>query len=189
MKLNIDFEENNQGINTKLDETGQTIPAKFRSIEIGRDGKSAYQIALDNGFIGTEEEWLESLHGPAGKDGYTPVKGRDYFDGAAGPKGEPGYTPVKGKDYFDGKDGQKGADGYTPVKGKDYFDGKDGANGKDGAAGPAGKDGHTPIKGTDYFTDSDKAEMVNAVKAQLITEQWTFTLADDTVITKDVVVE
>ena len=25
------------------------------------DGKSAYQIALDNGFVGTEEEWLESL--------------------------------------------------------------------------------------------------------------------------------
>lgn len=24
------------------------------------DGKSAYQIALDNGFVGTEEEWLES---------------------------------------------------------------------------------------------------------------------------------
>lgn len=25
------------------------------------DGKSAYQVALDNGFVGTEEEWLESL--------------------------------------------------------------------------------------------------------------------------------
>lgn len=34
-----------------------------------------------------------------GADGYTPVKGVDYFDG------EPGYTPVKGVDYFDGKDG------------------------------------------------------------------------------------
>ena len=32
----------------------------------GADGKSAYQIALDNGFVGTEEEWLESLKG---KDG------------------------------------------------------------------------------------------------------------------------
>lgn len=39
-----------------------------------------------------------------------------------GPKGDAGYTPVKGKDYFDGKNGE---DGYTPVKGKDYFDGKD----------------------------------------------------------------
>jgi|GEM_PF-2975567 len=27
----------------------------------GTDGKSAYQIAVDNGFVGTEDEWLESL--------------------------------------------------------------------------------------------------------------------------------
>lgn len=26
-------------------------------------GKSAYEIAVDNGFEGTEEEWLESLNG------------------------------------------------------------------------------------------------------------------------------
>lgn len=34
----------------------------------GKDGKSAYQIALDNGFVGTEEEWLESLKGTAYDD-------------------------------------------------------------------------------------------------------------------------
>lgn len=28
-------------------------------------GKSAYEIAVDNGFVGTEQEWLESLRGPA----------------------------------------------------------------------------------------------------------------------------
>lgn len=33
----------------------------------GKDGKSAYEIALENGFIGTEEEWLDSLK--FGKDG------------------------------------------------------------------------------------------------------------------------
>lgn len=51
------------------------------SIE-GADGKSAYEIAVDNDFEGTEEEWLESLKGADGKDGadgYTPVKGVDYF--------------------------------------------------------------------------------------------------------------
>ena len=36
----------------------------------------AYAIAVANGFEGTIDEWLESLHG---KDGYTPVKGVDYF--------------------------------------------------------------------------------------------------------------
>lgn len=39
-------------------------------------GKNAYEIALDNGFVGTEAEWLESLQGKAG---YTPVKGVDYY--------------------------------------------------------------------------------------------------------------
>ena len=29
-------------------------------------GKSAYQIAVKNGFIGTEEEWLASLKGDPG---------------------------------------------------------------------------------------------------------------------------
>ena len=32
----------------------------------GEKGKSAYQIAVDNGFVGTEEEWLESLKGEPG---------------------------------------------------------------------------------------------------------------------------
>ena len=35
----------------------------------GVNGKSAYQIAVDNGFIGTEAEWLASLRGADGKDG------------------------------------------------------------------------------------------------------------------------
>ncbi len=48
----------------------------------GIDGKSAYEIAVENGFVGTETEWLVSLKGnkgDKGEDGYTPVKGTDYF--------------------------------------------------------------------------------------------------------------
>ncbi len=37
--------------------------------EQGRDGKSAYEIAVAHGFTGTEEEWLDSLKG---KDGTGP---------------------------------------------------------------------------------------------------------------------
>lgn len=33
--------------------------------EDGLSGESAYQIAVDNGFVGTEAEWLESLKGSA----------------------------------------------------------------------------------------------------------------------------
>ncbi len=38
----------------------------------GVNGKSAYQIAVDNGFVGTEAEWLASLRGADGKDGVQP---------------------------------------------------------------------------------------------------------------------
>ena len=37
----------------------------------GNDGKSAYEIAVDNGFTGTEEEWLVSLKGT---DGITTIQ-------------------------------------------------------------------------------------------------------------------
>lgn len=36
--------------------------------ENGTDGKSAYQIAVENGFVGTVEEWLESLNGKPGSN-------------------------------------------------------------------------------------------------------------------------
>jgi len=52
-------------IKVKSDLVWQTIP-----MIKGPQGDSAYQIALNNGFEGTEEEWLESLsHGPKGDDG------------------------------------------------------------------------------------------------------------------------
>lgn len=35
------------------------------NIGTGVDGKSAYEIAVDNGFVGTEEEWLASLSATA----------------------------------------------------------------------------------------------------------------------------
>jgi hypothetical protein len=37
----------------------------------GPPGKSAYEIAVENGFVGTESEWLESLEGPQGPPGIT----------------------------------------------------------------------------------------------------------------------
>jgi hypothetical protein len=40
----------------------QTIVKQFVLVSsTGSPGASAYQIALSNGFVGTEEEWLESL--------------------------------------------------------------------------------------------------------------------------------
>ncbi len=36
---------------------------------IGVDGLSAYEIAVNNGFVGTESQWLDSLQGVSGVDG------------------------------------------------------------------------------------------------------------------------
>ena len=47
----------------------------------GVDGTSAYQIAVSNGFAGTEEEWLASLVGPQGIQGETGPAGADGTDG------------------------------------------------------------------------------------------------------------
>lgn len=164
MLMKVTFEEVNQNIKTELNETNEGFSTFFDEIALGRDGEdglSAYQIACNNGFVGTEEAWLQSLHGRDGVDGR---------DGRNGVDGKDGYTPVKGVDYFDGKDGINGKDGeagYTPIKGIDYFDGKDGANGRDGQDGKAGLDGKTPVKGVDYYTETDKAEMVSIVIASL----------------------
>lgn len=43
-----------------------------------QDGKSAYQTAVDNGFVGTEQQWLDSLKGEKGDKG---DKGDDGEDG------------------------------------------------------------------------------------------------------------
>lgn len=37
------------------------VEAEIKATMVGDNGKSAYEIALAHGFVGTEEEWLESL--------------------------------------------------------------------------------------------------------------------------------
>ena len=57
---------------------GKNLQEKLNNGELGGGGgsgtagKSAYEIAVDNGFVGTETEWLESLKGADGADGVTP---------------------------------------------------------------------------------------------------------------------
>lgn len=63
----------------------------------GVDGKSAFAIAVANGYIGSETEWLKDLQGADGKDGANGADGRDGADGK------------------DGTDGKNGEDGFTPT--------------------------------------------------------------------------
>lgn len=68
----------------------------------GAPGESAYQLAVDNGFVGTEAEWLASLHGAQGPKGDPGTPGAT---GTQGPKGDPG-TP--------GATGAQGPPGSNP---------------------------------------------------------------------------
>lgn len=46
------------------------LPITFVSVACsGSNGKSAYELAVENGFVGTLEEWLESLKGTNGSNG------------------------------------------------------------------------------------------------------------------------
>lgn len=107
------------------------IDQEIANIEIsggvGKDGLSAYEIWLNEGHAGSETdflEWLKGKDGVDGKDGYTPIKGVDYFDG------------VNGKSAYEIwlNNGHTGAesDFLDWLKGKDGMNGKDGVSGKDG---------------------------------------------------------
>lgn len=118
----------------------------------GESGANINNIELvPDGEINTGGQPEKGEKGDKGDPGDTPYiqNGYWYISGtntgvkAQGVDGKDGYTPIKGKDYFDGA---PGAPGYTPIKGIDYFDG---APGKDGAAGPAGPAGATGAAGKD----------------------------------------
>tara|TARA_A100001391_G_scaffold96706_3_gene64132 strand:+ start:7049 stop:10873 length:3825 start_codon:yes stop_codon:yes gene_type:complete len=62
-------------------------------------GDSAYETAVKNGFVGTEEEWLASLHGQDGRDGSAVGLGAiqnwtEYTGQAAGSSGVSVIVPV-----------------------------------------------------------------------------------------------
>ena len=50
----------------------QQLLQKIQSASKGTEGKSAFEIAVEHGFTGTENEWLQSLKGADGKDGINP---------------------------------------------------------------------------------------------------------------------
>lgn len=63
------------------------------------DAKSAYVIALEHGFIGSEDEWLASLKGAKGE------KGEQGIQGIQGEKGQNGKDGTNGTNGIDGIDG------------------------------------------------------------------------------------
>jgi len=98
----------------------------------GTDGASAYQIAVANGFIGTEQQWLLSLVGPVGPVG--PLGP----EGPAGPAGPAGPTGVQGVQGLQGEQGDAGPAGPVGPQGEQGVQGEIGITGPAGVAGPVG---------------------------------------------------
>ena len=72
--------------------TEEYVNELIENIEL-TEGKSAYQVAVENGFVGTEEEWVKSLKGNQGEKGEA-FKYEDFTEeqlqNLTGPKGEDG---------------------------------------------------------------------------------------------------
>ena len=106
----------------RFNSTNQQFDAKFKDLQIvvnsGDGGLSAYEVAVKNGFEGTEQEWLASLKGEPGAQGPAGADGKDGKDGEPGKDGADGKDGAPGEP---GKDGADGKDGYTPLKGIDYY--------------------------------------------------------------------
>lgn len=115
--------------------------------EPGADGKSAYEIAVGNGFSGSETEWLESLRGepgPKGETGATGPQGPKGEIGPVGPSGEQGPQGPKGDTGPAGPQGEKGDTGPAgPIGPK----GDTGDTGPIGPQGPQGEQGAQGIQG------------------------------------------
>ena len=101
-------------------------------------GKSAYEVAVDNGFVGTEPEWLASLVGPAGPQGIQGDAGPQGIQGIQGPEGDAGPQGIQGIQGPEGDAGPQGIQGIQGIPGPEGDAGPQGIQGIQGIQGPAG---------------------------------------------------
>lgn len=120
---------NNKGAATKqyVDNAVQNATS-----ESGQDGKSAYQIALEEGFEGSQTEWLESL------------KGEDGAKGEQGESGSDGVSPTVAIESISG--GHRVT--ITDANGSHPFEVMDGVDG-------SGGDGSGDMLKSVYDSDND----------------------------------
>lgn len=163
--VNVSLSQNQEKVENvegKLDKFSGDVETILNGIsgKPGADGKSAYQIAVDNGFSGDEKTWLESLVGKQGEQGIQGPQGEQGpqgLQGETGPQGEKGDKGDKGDKGEDGAPGKDGKDGLSITAATTAsteggtivtFENASGSigsvtvlNGKDGAKGEKGTDG------------------------------------------------
>lgn len=133
--------------------------------EAGVDGKSAYEIWLEAGNTGTEQDFLISLVGEKGADGTMTFED----------------LTEEQKESLKGADGQDGVDGVSPlveivqtatgntinITDKEGLKSFDVVNGLDGADGQDGADGFSPVV---TVTDTDNGHKVSIEDSEGVKE-------------------
>ena len=104
-------------------------------------GKSAYDIAVENGYEGNELNWLDELVGPQGPAGPVGPQGPRGEQGPAGPVGPQGLKGEKGDKGDQGIQGPQGEMGPQGPQGKAGPEGEQGLQGPIGPMGPQGIQG------------------------------------------------
>ena len=133
------FEVENSNVSPTPD-LYQQLLQKIQSASKGLDGKSAFEIAVEHGFVGTETEWLESLRGADGLPGRDGTDGKNGVDGTSGSDGKSAYTIAVEHGFTGTED-----DWLQSLKGAD------------------GKDGITPDM-SDYATKADIADLQEQIR-------------------------
>lgn len=118
----------------------------------GERGYSAYEIAQQNGYTGTKEEWLASLKGQKGDQGNPGVRGVE------GPRGIPGVNGLPGASAYE----IAKANGYTGSQAEWLQSLK-------GQKGDAGVSKTTKVLNTNYSYDQST---LNTRSASGFTDTW-----------------
>jgi hypothetical protein len=93
----------------------EIVPIPGPQGEPGPEGASAYDVAVANGFKGSEKEWLATLKGEKGADGRPGVDGPQGPKGDTGPVGATGPQGPKGDTGSQGPKGDQGEKGDIPI--------------------------------------------------------------------------
>ena len=159
MKIDVKFTEQSQTFDATFSEGNNDFKTDMGQLNVvGIPGATFTPHVSNDGVISWTNDFDLENPAPVSIKGPQGARGDRGDPGEPGQPGKDGYTPVKGVDYFDGLPGKDGAPGQP---------GKDGEPGQPGKDGQPGADGKTPVKGTDYFTAADKAQMVADVIAAL----------------------
>ena len=151
---------NKQDIYTKAEIEEKIATGEFKGQD-GIDGKSAYEIAVENGFTGTEEEWLISLKGQDGSNG---SDGKDGQNGQDGTNGKTAYE-IAVTNGFEGTE-QEWLLSLKGEKGEQGIQGEKGIQGVKGDKGDTGERGLQGEKGEPFTYEDFTQEQLVSLKGE-----------------------